>query len=173
MKISRTEPPAARRAAVGARQGPRRPVRAPRRVQEVRTSIVDQYGTVGRPIGRLQAPSCVGRHVFFSAKIDTPLNFTYILVLLQLAKWLFSFKLYRNSVRGCMVDAKSYFTNAKTHHDEASQMTDQSPDVTTCDMERRSLAHPPLARAPRHEITACDQVPHSDLKLMDVGRWVL
>ena len=61
-----------------------------------------------------------------------------------------------------MVDAKSYFTNAKTHHDEASQVTDLSPDLTTCDTERRSLTHPPLARAPRDEITACDQVPHSN-----------
>ena len=61
-----------------------------------------------------------------------------------------------------MVDAKSYFTNAKTHHDEASQVNDLSPDLTTCDRERRSLAHPPLTRAPRYEITACDQVPRSD-----------
>ena len=42
-----------------------------------------------------------------------------------------------------MVDAKSYFTNAKTHHDEALQMTDLSPDLTTCDTERRSPT-PPL-----------------------------
>ena len=63
-----------------------------------------------------------------------------------------------------MIDAKSYLTNAKTRNDEASQMTDLSPDLTTCDTERRSLAHhPPLARAPRDGITACDQVPHSDV----------
>ena len=62
----------------------------------------------------------------------------YFLALLQLAK-----KLYRNSVQGGMVDAKSYFTNAKTHHDEASRVTDLSPNLTTCDTERWSLAHPP------------------------------
>ena len=113
------------------------------------------------------APSRVGRHTFFCwAKIDIPQNLTYFLRLLQLAKRLCPFKLYRNSVQGGMVDAKSYLTNAKTHHDEASQMTDLSPNLTTCDTERRSLVQPPLARAPRDEITACDQVPHSDEKKM-------
>ena len=57
---------------------------------------------------------------------------------------------------------QSYCTNAKTHRDAASQVTDLSPALTTCDTERRSPTHPPLARAPRDEITACDQVPHSD-----------
>ena len=62
-----------------------------------------------------------------------------------------------------MVNAKSYCTNVKTRRDEASQVTDLSPGLTTCDTERRSPAHPPpLARAPRDDITACDQVPHSD-----------
>ena len=48
-----------------------------------------------------------------------------------------------------MVDAKSYFTNAKTHHDEASQMTDLSPDLTMCDTERRSLVHPSSGSRPQ------------------------
>ena len=84
----------------------------------------------------------------------------YFLALLQLAK-----KLYRNSVQGGMVDAKSYFTNAQSHHDEASQVTDLSPGLTTGDTERQSLALPPLARAPRDGITACDQASHSDHKI--------
>ena len=46
MKISWTEPPAGRRAAVAARQGSRRLVGTPWRAQEVRTSIVHRYGTV-------------------------------------------------------------------------------------------------------------------------------
>ena len=61
-----------------------------------------------------------------------------------------------------MVDIKSYFTEAKTHHDEATQVTDLRPRLTACDMERRSLGPPPLARAPRDEITACEQVRHFD-----------
>ena len=104
----------------------------------------------------------IGTH-FFPAKTDIPQNLTYFLSLLQLAKRLCPFKLYRNSVQAGMVDAKSYVTNAKTHHDEASQITDLSPDLTTCVTERRSPAHPPLAHAPRDGIIACDQVPISDI----------
>ena len=88
-------------------------------------------------------------HIFFSAKINIPRKLTYFLVLLQLAKRLCPFKLYRNSVQGGMIDAKSYFTNAQTHHDDASQMTDLSPDLTTCDTERRSPAHPPSGSRPQ------------------------
>ena len=54
-----------------------------------------------------------------------------------------------------MVDSKSYCTDAKTQRDEASHVTNLSLGLTTCDTER-------LARAPRDEITACDQVPYSD-----------
>ena len=46
-----------------------------------------------------------------------------------------------------MVDSKSYCTNAQTHRDQACQVSDLSLGLTTCDMERRSLARPPLARA--------------------------
>ena len=83
-------------------------------------------------------------HIFFSAKTDIPPKLTYFLVLLQLAKRLCPFKLYRNSVQGGMVDSKSYFTNAKTHHDEASRVTDLRPDLTTCDTERRRPTTPPF-----------------------------
>ena len=57
--------------------------------------------------------------LFFS-KTDMAQICAYLLVLLQLAKQLCSFKLDRNSVQGGVVDAKSYFTNAKAHHDEVS-----------------------------------------------------
>ena len=98
----------------------------------------------------LFAPGRVGRHTFFFwAKIDIPQFLTYFWGLLQLAKRLCPFKLYQNSVQGGMVDAKSYLTNAKTHHDEASQVTDLSPDLTTCDTERRSLAHPSSGSRPQ------------------------
>ena len=50
MKVSRTEPLAARRAAVGARRGPGGPVGTPWRAQGVRISIVHQYGTVEQPV---------------------------------------------------------------------------------------------------------------------------
>ena len=59
------DPLEGRRAAVGARRGPGGPVGTPWRAQGVRTSILHQYGTVGRPVGRLNAPSCVERHTFF------------------------------------------------------------------------------------------------------------
>ena len=111
----------------------------------------------------LFVPSRVGRHIFFWAKTDMPPNNDLFWGLLQLAKRQCPFKLYPNSVQGGMVDSKSYCTNAKTHRHEASEVTDLSPDLTTCDTERRSPAHPPLARAPRDDITACDQVPHSDV----------
>ena len=70
------------------------------------------------------------------AKIDMARQIIYLLVLLQLAKQLCPFKLYRNSVQWGMVDAKSYFTNAKTHHDEASQVTDLSPGSSRSDNVR-------------------------------------
>ena len=85
----------------------------------------------------------------FSAKIDIPRKLTYFLVLLQLAKRLCPFKLYRNSVQGGTVDSKSYCINAKTHRDGASQVADLSPDLTTCDTERRSPAHPPSGSRPQ------------------------
>ena len=107
---------------------------------------------------------------FFERKSTSPQNLTYFWGLSQLAKRLCPFKLYRNSVQRGMVDARSYFTNAQTHHDEASQMTDPSPDLTTCDTERRSLAHPPLARAPRDEMTACDQVLDSHNRLFRITK---
>ena len=67
-----------------------------------------------------------GTH-FFSAKLTFPLNLTYLLVLLQLAKRLCPFKLYRNYVQEGTVDSKSYRTIVKTHRDETSQVTDLSP----------------------------------------------
>ena len=82
-------------------------------------------------------------HIFFSAKIDILRKLTYFWVLLQLAKRLCPFKLYRNSVQGGMVDSKSYFTNAQTHHDEALRVTDLSPHLTTCDTETSEPDHPP------------------------------
>ena len=113
-------------------------------------------------------------HIFFSVKIDIPRKLTYFLVLLQLAKRLCPFKLYRNSVQGDVVNSKSYCTNAKTHRDQASWVTDLSHDLTKCDTETWSLTTAPLARAPRDEITACDQVPHSDvtnfLKKVDMAQ---
>ena len=99
----------------------------------------------GVPAGDYKPRAALEGTLFFGAKTDMARKLTYFLFLLQLAKWLCPFKLYRNSVQGGMVDAKSYFTNAKTHHDEASQMTDLSPDLTTCDTERRT---PPLWLAP-------------------------
>ena len=87
--------------------------------------------------------------MFFWAKTDIPQTLTYFLGLLQLAKRLCPFKLDRNSVQGGMADAKSYFTNAKTHHDEASRMTDLSPNLTTCDTERRNPAHTPSGSRPQ------------------------
>ena len=52
---------------------------------------------------------------------------THYLRLLELAKRLCPFKLYRDSVQGRMVDSKSYSTSVKTHQDETSQVTDLSP----------------------------------------------
>ena len=66
-------------------------------------------------------------HIFFSAKIDIPRKLTYFWALLQLAKQLCPFKLYRDSVQGGMVDSKSYCAVVKTHRDETSQVTDLSP----------------------------------------------
>ena len=97
----------------------------------------------GVPAGDYKPRAALEGTHFFSAKTDMPPKLTYFLVLLQLAKRLCPFKLYRNSVQGGMVDSKSYFTNAKTHHDEALRMTDLSPDLTTCDMERRRPTTPP------------------------------
>ena len=75
-----------------------------------------------------------------------------------------------DSVQGGMVDSKSYCTVVNTRCDETSQATNlspgqESPDLTTCDTETSEPDHPPLAHAPRDEITACDQVPHSDVKM--------
>ena len=61
-----------------------------------------------------------GTH-FCLAKTDIPLNvglFWGFITTRQTANSLCPFKLYQNSVQGGMVDAKSYFTNAKTHHDQ-------------------------------------------------------
>ena len=66
-------------------------------------------------------------HIFFWAKTDMPQKMIIFFVLLELAKRLCPFKLYRDSVQGGMVDSKSYFTVVKTHHDETSQVTDLSP----------------------------------------------
>ena len=80
----------------------------------------------------------------------------------QLAKQLYPFKLYRHSVQGGTVDSNSYCTNAQTPRDGASQVTDPSPGLTTCDTERRSPSHPPSGSRPRDDISACGRVPHSD-----------
>ena len=66
-------------------------------------------------------------HIFFCAKTDMPPKLPIFLVLLQLAKRLCPFKLYRDSVQGGMVDSKSYCAVVKTHRDETSQVTDLSP----------------------------------------------
>ena len=69
----------------------------------------------------------IGTLFFFFTKIDMARKLTYFLVLLQLAKRLCPFKLYRDSVQGDMVDSKSDCTVVKTHCDERSQVTDLSP----------------------------------------------
>ena len=107
-----------------------------------------------------------GTH-FLEAKTDMPPKMIHFLVFLQLAKRLCPFKLYCDSVQGGMVDSQSCCTVAKILRVGTSWVTDLSPGLTTCDTERRSPAHPPLARAPRDGITACDQVPHSDVVLTD------
>ena len=73
----------------------------------------------GVPAGDYKPQAVLAVTHFYSAKTDL-----HFFVLLQLAKRLCPFKLYRNSVQGGMVDSKSYCTNAKTHRDEASQVTD-------------------------------------------------
>ena len=65
-------------------------------------------------------------HLFLGENRHGP-KMTHFLLLLQLAKRLCPFKLYRDSVQGGMVDSKSYCTNAKTHRDEASHVTELSP----------------------------------------------
>ena len=160
MKISRTEPPMGRWAAVGARMARGDVVASPRGSEHQSCTKTGQSSDPSDDY--MLRAALKGTHVF-SVKTDMPQKLTHFLVLLQLAKRLCPFKLYRDSVQGGMVDSKSYCTVVKTHRDETSQVTGLSPGLTTCDTERRSPAHPPpLARAPRDEITACDQVPHSD-----------
>ena len=51
---------------------------------------------------------------------------------------------------------------AMRHHRCLTGVQDR-PGLTMCDKAHRTPTYPPLARAPRDDITACDQVPHSDL----------
>ena len=51
MKVSRTEPPAGRRAAVGARRGPGGPWRRPGVPRGSEHQTVHQYEAVERPVG--------------------------------------------------------------------------------------------------------------------------
>ena len=146
MKISRTEPPAGRRAAVGAPEGPWGRRGVPRGSEH---QLCTNTGQSGDPSDDYKPRAALEGTHFFSAKIDIPRKLTYFLVLLQLAKRLCPFKLYRNSVQGGTVDSKSYCINAKTHRDGASQVADLSPDLTTCDTERRSPAHPPSGSRPQ------------------------
>ena len=147
MKISRMErPPGGRRGPTGPRRAHGDAVEFPRGPNINRAPIRDSRATrrmTTCPELRWKA------HIFFSAKTDMPQKLTYFLVLLQLAKRLCPFKLYRNSVQGGTVDSKSYCINAKTHRDGASQVADLSPDLTTCDTERRSPAHPPSGSRPQ------------------------
>ena len=99
------------------------------------TSGISAAGPDVEIITFLLGAALEGTH-FVWAKIDIPPILTYFLSLLQLAKQLYPFKLYRNSVQGGMADAKSYLTNAKTHHDEASQVTDLSPGSSRSDKVR-------------------------------------
>ena len=64
---------------------------------------------------------------FFPVESRHGPQMTHFLLLLQLAKRLCPFKLYRDSVQGGMVDSKSYCTNAKAHHDETSEVTELRP----------------------------------------------
>ena len=76
------------------------------------------YSTL--PYEELDSEDCESCSLFASKLI-------YFLVLLQLAKRLCPFTLYRVSVQGCMVDSKSDCANAQTHRDETSRVTDLSP----------------------------------------------
>ena len=105
----------------------------------------------GVPAGDYKPRAALEGTHFFSAKTDIPPKLTYFLVLLQLAKRLCPFKLYRNSVQGGMVDSKSYCTNAQTHRDQASQVTDVSPGSSRSDNVRHGTPapdHPPFWLAP-------------------------
>ena len=65
-------------------------------------------------------------HFFLGENRHAP-QMTHFWMLLELAKRLCPFKLYRDSVQGGMVDSKSYCAVVKTHRDETSQVTDLSP----------------------------------------------
>ena len=70
------------------------------------------------------------------------------------------------------MDAESYCTAVKTHRDETSQVIDLSPGSSRSDKVRHGTLEPdplPLARDPSDEITACDQVPHSDQRPLGLG----
>ena len=51
-----------------------------------------------------------------------------VLVLIVTRHTAMTFKFYCDSVKGGMVDSKSYCTNVKAHRDETSQVTDLSPE---------------------------------------------
>ena len=95
----------------------------------------------GVPAGDYKPRAALEGTHFFWAKTDMAPKMTHFLSVLQIAKRLCPFKLYRDSVQGGMVDLKSYSTMLKTHRDETSEVTDLSPGLTMSDTERLSLIH--------------------------------
>ena len=92
-----------------------------------RTPIRDSRATRRAPAGDYMLRAALeGTHFFLGENRHAPPNDPFW-ALLQLAKRLCPFKLYRDSVQGGMVDSKSYCTVVKTHRDETSQVTDLSP----------------------------------------------
>ena len=122
-------------AAVGSRRGGRLALEGP-------------WTCHGVPAGDYKPWAALIGTCVFSAKAKMARKSYFLLVLLQLAKWLCPFKLYQNYLQGGVVDSKSYFANAETHHDEASQVTGLTPDPTTCDTETSEPDPPPSGSRP-------------------------
>ena len=128
---------------------PTRRTADPRGRRGGRLTLEGPWTCRGVPAGDYKPRAALISTLFFSAKTDMPPKLTYFLALLQLAKRLCPFKLYRDSVPGGMVNSKSYFTVVKILCAGTSWVTDLSPGPTTCDTERRSPAHPPSGSRPQ------------------------
>ena len=142
----------------------------PWRAQGVRTSIVHRYGTVERPVEPRRVPSCQ-----ISVPTETCRN-----------------PIWPDRTRRALTDHSTVpyqcTTDIRTdtgpygtltYPDGTKNRTQPIPSSLTLDWvqqraTRNAGARPPplLSHAPRDGITACDQVLHSDKRLVvDIQRW--
>ncbi len=133
MKVSRTEPPAGRRAAIGAQWGPEGPWRRHGVPKGSKHQSCTNTGQSSDPSDDYMLRAALEGTLFFSGRKPTCPKHDSFFGFIVTRQMAMPIQIVPRFCAGGMVDSKSYCTVVKTHRDETSQVTDLSPGLSRSD----------------------------------------